>query len=192
MDIRKDMEDLLKILVEQSFKYSDAEPFKLASGKTSNYYINCKSTTLDSRAMCLIGRVFYHKIKDLGVKAVGGVPLGADPIVAATAFVSAQDGNPLQAFIVRKEQKQYGLMKTIEGNVDEGDKVVIIDDVITTGGSTLEAIDKSRAFGLDVVKAIVLVDRQEGGRENIEKKGVPLEAIYTRDDLIRCHRKKHP
>jgi len=199
IEIKKARLELLKILVRESFKYSEKPAFKLASGKLSNYYINCKVITYNPRTMLLIGNLFYDRIKALiniqskneahaGVVAVGGLTLGADPIAFATAMISGMKGTPLQAFTIRKAQKEHGMMKLIEGNVKKGDNVVIVDDVVTTGGSTIQAIDSARESGLEVVKALVLVDRQEGGRVSIEKKNVTLDALYTVDDLIRCYK----
>ena len=155
----------------------------------SNYYINCKTTTWDPEAMLLIGHLFYHKVKPFHIRAIGGLTLGADPIAFATAMVSGMQDDAINAFVVRKKAKEHGLMKWIEGNVREGDKVIIVDDVVTTGQSTIDAIDRARESHLHVMKAIALVDRQEGGRENIEKKGILFESIYTRDDLMQLYKK---
>jgi len=180
---------LLEILFVKSFKYNEKPVFKLVSGIMSNYYINCKATTLDPEAMLLIGHLFYARVKALHIHALGGLTLGADPIAFATAMVSGMQDNAINAFVVRKKAKEHGLMKWIEGNVHEGDKVVIVDDVVTTGQSTIEAIDRAAESHLSVMKAIALVDRQEGGRENIERKGVPFESIFTRDDLMELYKK---
>lgn len=156
----------------------------------SNYYINCKATTLDPEAMLLIGHLFYNKIKPLHINAVGGLTLGADPIAFAAAMVSGMQDDAINAFVVRKKAKEHGLMKWIEGNVHDGDRIVIVDDVVTTGKSTIEAIDRTLESHLNVIKAIALVDRQEGGRENIERKGVLFESIFTRDDLMELYKNK--
>lgn len=137
----------------------------------------------------MIGHLFYDKVKALRIHAIGGLTLGADPIAFATAMVSGMQDDAINAFVVRKKAKEHGLMKWIEGNVHEGDKVVIVDDVVTTGQSTLEAIDRAVESHLSVIKAIALVDRKEGGRENIEKKGIPFESIFTRDDLMELYKK---
>lgn len=189
MNLIKAKKRLLEILLQKSFKYSEEPIFKLVSGRMSNYYINCKTTTLDPEAMLLIGHLFYNKVKPLHIHAVGGLTLGADPIAFATSMVSGMQDDAIRAFVVRKKAKEHGLMKWIEGNVQEGDTVVIVDDVVTTGQSTIEAFDRARESGLDVVKAIALVDRQEGGRENIERKKIPFESIFTRDDLMEHYKK---
>jgi orotate phosphoribosyltransferase len=188
MDPVKAKKRLLEILLKKSFEYSEEPVFKLVSGKMSNYYINCKTTTLDSEAMNLIGRIFYDKIKTLHINAIGGLTQGADPIAFACAMISGMEGKPLNAFVVRRKAKEHGLKKDIEGDIHEGDKVVIVDDVVTTGQSTVEAIEKARKGKLDIVKAIALIDRQEGGRENIERLGIPFESIFTKDDLINSYK----
>ncbi|MDQ1271833.1 MAG: Orotate phosphoribosyltransferase [Planctomycetota bacterium] len=189
MNLIKAERRLLEILLQKSFKYSEVPIFKLVSGRMSNYYINCKTTTLDPEAMLLIGHLFYNKIKPLHIHAIGGLTLGADPIAFATAMVSGMQDDAVNAFVVRKKAKEHGLMKWIEGNVREGDKVVIVDDVVTTGQSTIEAVDRAMESGLNVIKAIALVDRQEGGRENIERKNIPFESVFTKDDLMNLHKK---
>src|SRR3989338_2526551 len=189
MNLIKAEKHLLEIILNKSFKYSEKPVFKLVSGRMSNYYINCKTTTLDPEAMLLIGHIFYNRVKPLRVNAIGGLTLGADPIAFATAIVSEMQDDAINAFVVRKKAKEHGMMKWIEGNVKDGDKVVIVDDVVTTGQSTIEAVDRARESNLNVIKAIALVDRQEGGRENIEKRGVLFESIFTKDDLMNLYKK---
>ncbi|MCC6325237.1 MAG: orotate phosphoribosyltransferase [Candidatus Brocadia sp.] len=189
MNLMKAEKRLLEILLQKSFKYSEEPVFKLVSGRMSNYYINCKTTTLDPEAMLLIGHLFYQKVKPFHIHAIGGLTLGADPIAFATAMVSGMQDDAINAFVVRKKAKEHGLMKWIEGNVREGDRVVIVDDVVTTGQSTIDAIDRARESNLHVMKAIALVDRQEGGRENIERKEIPFEAVFTREDLMSLYKR---
>jgi len=189
VDITKAKNRLLEMLLEKSFQYNKDPVFKLVSGKMSNYYVNCKMTTLNAEATLLIGRIFYEKVRLLGITAIGGLTQGADPIAVATAMTSGMEGKGINAFVVRKVAKEHGLKKLIEGDVHPGDKVVVVDDVITTGQSTIDAIDRARNEGLQVVKAVVLVDRQEGGRENIEKKGLQVEAIFTINDLMEKYKK---
>ena len=183
-------EQLIKILVERSVKLADTPEFKLASGKTSRVYIDCKKTTCNARGKVLIGNLIFDRISNLDVNAIGGLTLGADPIANAVSYASEIKGLPVNTFIVRKEAKKHGLRKTIEGDVNAGDKVIIVDDVITTGASTIQAIKKAKTFGLQIVKVIVLVDRQEGGKENIEKTGIPCESIMTKSELIAAYNKK--
>lgn len=190
MDINKAKNRLLDMLLEKSFQYNKDPVFKLVSGKMSNYYVNCKMTTLNAGATLLIGRIFYEKVKPLGITAIGGLTQGADPIAVATAMTSGMEGKGINAFVVRKVAKEHGLKKLIEGDVHPGDRVVIVDDVITTGQSTIDAIERARNEGLQVVKAVVLVDRQEGGRENIEKVGVQVESVFTISDLMEKYKNK--
>jgi orotate phosphoribosyltransferase len=150
----------------------------------SNYYFNCKAVTLYPEGMYLIGNLIFDMIKDLDVKGIGGLTLGADPIAYAVAYTSYLKEMPIEAFIVRKTPKSHGTMQWIEGNIKKGDKVVILDDVITTGKSTIEAITRSREAGLEIVKVIALIDRQEGGREAVEASGYELISIITNDEVM--------
>ena len=133
-------ERLGKIILERSFKYSDDPPFTLASGRRSNFYFNCKPTTLDPEGMNLIGEVVFEMLKDAPVTAAGGLTLGADPIANALAVISFQRGKPIKSFIVRKDIKDHGTKSAIEGNVVAGERVVILDDVITTGSTLASAV----------------------------------------------------
>ncbi|MDA8239824.1 MAG: orotate phosphoribosyltransferase [Nitrospiraceae bacterium] len=181
-------ERLIKLLIDKAFKYSEEPVFKLVSGRMSNYYFNCKAVTLHPEGMHLIGNLIYDMIRDSGARGIGGLTLGADPIADAVAYTSYLKGNPVEAFVVRKSAKSHGTMQWIEGNVQKGDRVVIVDDVITTGKSTIEAINKSKEAGLDIVKVIALVDRQEGGRENIETLGFNVEPVVTREEVMKVYR----
>jgi orotate phosphoribosyltransferase len=191
---------LIRLIYENAFKYSEEPIFKLISGRMSNYYFNCKTVTFHPEGMYLIGNIIFDMIKDLNVKGIGGLTLGADPISDAVAYTSFLKGRPIEAFVVRKSAKSHGTMQWIEGNVKAGDRVVIVDDVITTGKSTIEAITRAKEAGLDIVKVIALVDRQEGGYENIMeqlksasggKVGYKLvEAIVTRDDVMALYKSK--
>jgi orotate phosphoribosyltransferase len=177
-------EELIELLCRKSFQYSDKPVFKLVSGRMSSFYVNCKPTTLNPRGMYLIGHLVFYAARDANAAGIGGLTFGADPIAVATAFVSELKSHPLKAFSIRKNQKDHGIIKWIEGDLKPGDSVVIIDDVATTGGSTVKAIERSKAEGLDVVKAIVLVDRQEGGLDNIRKHVDDVVAIVSRDELL--------
>lgn len=185
---------LTRLIYEKAFKYSEKPVFKLVSGRMSNYYFNCKTVTLNPEGMYLIGNIIFEMIKDLDVKGIGGLTLGADPIADAVAYTSYLKGKPIEAFVVRKTAKSHGTMQWIEGNVEAGDMVVIVDDVITTGKSTIEAITRAREAGLEIVKVIALVDRQEGGYENImeQLKDIKVnyklvEAVLTRDDVMKFY-----
>ncbi len=175
------------ILYTQSFIYRDDPPFTLVSGATSPYYFDCKATTLDPGGVALVGEALYdlleETIVDQSVQALGGLTLGADPISVSTAIAAWHRGKELSPLVVRKEAKKHGTARWIEGRLDGVKKVIAVDDVITTGGSTVTAIERLREGGLEVVAAAVLVDRQEGGRESIEKTGVPVLSLFKREEF---------
>lgn len=191
MTIEKMKERLGEIILERSFKYSDNPPFTLASGRKSNYYFNCKPTTLDPEGMNLIGAIIFDMLKDTDVTAAGGLTLGADPIANALSVISFQKGKPIKSFIVRKDVKDHGTKSAIEGNVSSGEKIVIIDDVITTGGSTITAIEQARKAGLDIRMVITLIDREEGGKENILQHVEHIKSILTRTEVMELRERKH-
>lgn len=173
---------LQQILLELSFKLGT---FTLASGKTSDYYVDCRTTTLDPEGADLSARLLFARVRELQTKvdAVGGLTLGADPITAALLVISWQEKAPLRGFIVRKEAKAHGRGKRIEGNLRAGDRVVILEDVVTTGGSALQAIEAAEAEGAKVVEVMALVDREDGGRQALAAKGYPLFALFTATEL---------
>lgn len=181
---------LAEIILERSFKYRDDPPFTLASGKTSNYYFNCKPTTLDPEGMYLIGNIIFEMLSDSDVDAAGGLTLGADPIANALSLISYEKGKPIKSFVVRKDIKGHGTKSAIEGDIHPGEKVVIIDDVITTGGSTITAIEIAKDAGLVINRVIALIDREEGGRENIEKHIKRVDAILTRSEIMDIFKKR--
>lgn len=175
--------ELLNLLYHKAYKYSEKPSFKLASGKLSHFYIDCKAVSMTPRGLQLIGKVIYDRIISLNVQGVGGLTMGADPIAAAIAFTSSSGTYPLNYFSIRKVPKGHGLNRFIVGPVSQGDRVIIVDDVVTTGGSTIKAIKVAKDFGLYVVKVIVVVDRQEGGMKAIENESVETEALITINDL---------
>jgi orotate phosphoribosyltransferase len=177
-------EELIQLLCEKSFKYTPEPSFKLVSGRLSSYYVNCKPTTLSPRGMYLVGHLMFEAIKDLHPQGVGGLTFGADPIAMATAFASELQGMPIQAFSIRKTKKDHGIAQWVEGDLPSGARVVVIDDVATTGGSTIKAVERARENGLEVVRVVVLVDRQEGGLDNIRKHVPDVRALITRDELM--------
>ena len=177
-------EKLLNMLKEKAFFQNKEPVFTLSSGKQSPYYIDCKNVTYNASAMELVGTLFYQAVCKLPICAIGGLTLGADPIAYATAFLSNRMDKPLNAFVVRKESKTHGIKKWIEGGVKAGDRVAIVEDVLTTGKSTIKAIKRSQSDGLHVIKVIALVDREEGGKENIEKEGLEVESIFTLRDFL--------
>jgi orotate phosphoribosyltransferase len=174
---------LLNLLRDKSFQYRPEAPFKLVSGRESPFYIDCRPTTHNARGLALIGEICFDLIRDLQVDAIGGLTMGADPIAHAVALTSYLQGKPINAFSVRKQPKEHGTGKRVEGDARPGDRVVIVEDVITTGKSTLQAIAAAREFGLEVVKVLILVDRQEGGREAVAKVVPQVEAVFTMAEL---------
>lgn len=180
----------MELIIEKAFKYSEEPVFKLVSGRMSNYYFNCKAVTLHPEGMYLVGNLIFDLIEVLDVRGIGGLTLGADPIAYAVAYTSYLKGKPIEAFVVRKNAKPHGTMQWIEGNIKSGDKVVIVDDVITTGKSTIEAITKSKEAGLKIVRVIALIDRQEGGREAIESMGYKLDSIVTREEVMEKYKQR--
>ena len=180
-------ENLKTMLLEKSVRTGD---FTLASGKKSDLYVDCRVTALDNKGAHWIGDAGWELVlgeieaKGLEVDAIGGMTMGADPISLVVGMASANHEKALQVFTVRKEPKGHGRGKQIEGNFREGDKVVVVDDVITTGGSTLKAIEAIRAAGGEVAFCLVLVDREEGGRAAIEADGVPVVSLFTRSELL--------
>jgi orotate phosphoribosyltransferase len=182
-------QELIELLCSKSFQYSEEPVFKLVSGRMSRFYVNCKPTTLSARGAFLAGHLVLAALKNQAIQAVGGLTFGADPIAVATAFASALQGPPIDAFSIRKTQKDHGIVKWVEGDVRPGQRVVIIDDVATTGGSTIKAIERARSEGLEVMKAVILVDRQEGGLENIRQHVADVSAIVTRDELLQQYKK---
>ena len=177
--------DLLRILAQKSFRLGE---FKLSSGGTSDYYIDCRSTTLDAKGSRLTGEVFTEEIRQRGWKpaAIGGLTMGADPIVTAVSVVSGE----LSGFLVRKAEKQHGTGQRIEGFREKGARVVILDDVCTTGASTVQAIEAAREFGFEVVGVMCLVEREEAkGRPNVEKAAAPAPfvSIFTAREVRTEH-----
>ena len=180
---------LKELLIEKSVKYSDTPVFKLASGSMSDFYVDCRKVTHNAEGKYLIGNMIFDLIQALPVDAIGGLTLGADPIASAVAYTAFLNKKKINSFVIRKERKEHGLKKLVEGDVQPGDRVVIVDDVITTGGSTIRAIEAAREEGLEVVKAVVLVDREEGGREEIVKYISSVEALFTKTELMEAYRK---
>lgn len=185
--LTRDRDKLIELIKERSFKKRKSPSFPLSSGKKSRYYFNLKNVTLSPDGIALTGKLVYNKIQQLELKpkAIGGPSMGADPIAHATAFTSYLKKNPIQAFAIRKEPKKHGLKLQIEGNVAKGDEVIIVDDVVTTGKSTIDAINIARAHGLNIQGVIVIVDRcEENGKENIEAEGTTVHSILTIKDFL--------
>jgi len=178
-------QELLHLLATKSFRLGD---FKLSSGGRSDYYIDCRTTTLDARGAQLTGQVFLEEIHRRGwnAEAIGGLTMGADPIVVAVAITSGT----LNGFLVRKAEKQHGTGQRIEGFRGKGARVVIVDDVCTTGASTIQAIEAAREFGFEILGVMCLVEREEAhGRADVEKAAAraPFVALFTANDVRKEH-----
>jgi orotate phosphoribosyltransferase len=188
----KAREQLLAMLAEKSFRLGK---FDLSAGGTSDYYIDCRLTTLDAVGALLTGQAVFDEIHARGwhADAIGGLTLGADPIVVATSVISAQQGRPVHGFLVRKGEKAHGMGQRIEGFRLKPARVVIVDDVCTTGASTIQAIEAAREFGFQIAGVLCLVEREEaGGRANVEKAASPAEfvALFTANDVRAQHLKR--
>ena len=178
-------QELLRLLATKSFRLGE---FKLSSGGTSDYYIDCRTTTLDGRGSQLTGKVFLEEIEARGWKpeAIGGLTMGADPIVVAATVTSGK----LNGFLVRKAEKQHGTGQRIEGFRGKGARVVIVDDVCTTGASTVQAIEAAREFGFEIAGVMCLVEREEAaGRPNVEKAAAPAPfvSLFTANAVRKQH-----
>ncbi|MDX1949063.1 MAG: orotate phosphoribosyltransferase [Rickettsiales bacterium] len=175
-------ERLKQIILEKSLKKGD---FTLASGAKSNYLFDLKTTLLDAEGANLAGSLVLDKIPS-NINAVGGLELGACPIVSAVCVLSFQNNRSLKTFYVRKEKKDRGTNQLIEGcNLNAGEEVIILEDVTTKGGSAMKAVEIVKNLGCKVNKIISIVDRQEGASENLKFEGIELEAIFTRDELLK-------
>ena len=175
---------LVTLLAERSTKRGD---FTLASGKQSKYYIDARLTTMSPEGLSVIGRLGLSTLRQSrwAIDAIGGLTLGADPISYAISYASAESDQPLRAFTVRKEAKAHGTGRLIEGPFREGDHVAVIEDVITTGGSALRAIEAIRAAHGTVEGVLALVDREEGGRQAIESAGVSIISLVSASQIIK-------
>ncbi len=164
-------------------KSLEVRPVTLSSGRTSDYYIDCKRVTLSPEGAYLTAGLMLEMIRP-DVSAVGGLTLGADPIVSSISVLSHLQGRGLAALIVRKEPKKHGTKNYVEGPaLETGAKVAVVEDVVTSGASLIRAIDRIAAAGYQPVQALTILDRQEGGRDAIELRGFTLQALFTRDDL---------
>jgi orotate phosphoribosyltransferase len=178
-------QELLKLLAHKSFRLGE---FQLSSGSASDYYVDCRATTLDARGAQLVGEVFLDEIREQGweANAIGGLTMGADPIVVAVSVTSGT----MHGFLVRKAEKQHGTGQRIEGFREKGARVVIVDDVCTTGSSTVQAIEAAREFGFEVVGVMCLVERQDAhGRPSVEKAVAPANfiSIFTANEVRKEH-----
>jgi orotate phosphoribosyltransferase len=179
-------DDLLRYIARYAYQYRPEKPFVLVSGATSDEYLDCKLALSQPGAMQALGQVFLERLEPR-VTAIGGLTMGSDPIAISTAYASAASERPVRWFTVRKESKSHGQMKLIEGSVAPGEHVAVVDDVVTSGGSTIKAIEACRAGELVIAQVIVLVDRQQaGGMDNVRKAagdGIDVSAIFTREQI---------
>ena len=176
------MARLRQLLLEKAYMKGD---FVLTSGKRSDHYFDCKQVTLDPEGLALASELLVEKLRAAEINAIGGLAIGADPIVAGVVAESWRLGYPVRGFIVRKEPKQHGTSKWIEGSIKRGSQVAVVDDVVTSGGSIIKAINSARVEGLDPVIAYAIVDREEGGAENIEREGsLPFEPLLRYRELF--------
>jgi len=187
-------EQLLALLAEKSFRLGN---FKLSSGGTSDYYIDCRLTTLDARGALLTGQTVLEELaaRRWNADAIGGLTMGADPIVVATSVISAQQGRPIHGFLVRKAEKTHGTGQRIEGFREKPARVVIVDDVCTTGASTIQAIEAAREYGFEIAGVMCLVEREEaGGRTNVEQAAAPAPfvSLFTANDVRAEHIRLNP
>lgn len=171
---------LISLIREQGLELGS---FTLASGKESNYYLDCRRVTLDSVGAYLIAEGMLELLADDWPDAIGGMAIGADPITAAVITMAATRGRSLKGFIVRKEQKKHGKGRDVEGPVAPGQTAVIVEDVVTTGGSSLQAIERVEAFGLQVTDVLAVVDRLEGGAQAFADRGYRLKSLLTIADF---------
>ena len=159
--------------------------FRLASGREASFYLDAKQVVLDAHGAMLVGRAILERLRSLGPlpAAVGGMSIGADPITSAVITMAGVEGLPLKGFMVRKEPKDHGTKKYVEGPVEPGQRVVIVEDVTTTGGSSLLAIDRVQEFGLVVERVVTVIDRLAGAKDAFAVRGIPLESLVTIRDL---------
>ncbi len=174
-------DELRELVAVRAFTYGD---FTLTSGRKSDYYVDGKQVTLDGRGLYLVATFALEHCRDLNVDAIGGLTLGADPICAAVAALSGATEHPITAFIVRKEVKAHGTGRAIEGPaLQPGQRVLIVDDTMTTGGTFLQAAEAVNATGATIVGALCVVDREEGGREALEAAGIALHSLFQRHEF---------
>ncbi len=177
-------ERLAELIKERSLKIADQPVFKLSSGKLSRFYVDLKQITFDPEGSYLVGKLMYELISEFNPDGVGGLTLGADPIAYAVSFVSYMDGRPIKPFVVRKEPKGHGMGRRIEGLLKEGERVAVVEDVVTTAGSSLRAVKACKEAGLEVIGVFTIVDREEGGRENVEAEGLSLYSLFRLSELL--------
>ncbi|MFQ5779855.1 MAG: orotate phosphoribosyltransferase [Nitrospiria bacterium] len=185
------VERLRHIILRQSFQYREEPTFKLSSGASSHFYFDCKKTTLDPVGSSLIGEILYERTKNFPISGAGGLTLGADNLASVLMYTAFRHGKQIPQFIVRKDLKKHGAVKWVEGTLKQGDSVLVLDDVVTTGDSVITAIERVQEDGLKVYGVIVLIDREEfGGIDKIQQviPGKPVDAIITRSEIMDLYR----
>lgn len=176
-----DRDDLKQLIDELAIQRGE---FTLASGAQAKYYIDCRKVTLDSRGASLIGKLIFELLDEGDFpEAAGGMAIGADPITGSVVAYAGSQGRQLSGFIVRKEEKQHGTGKMVEGPISAGQSAVILEDVVTTGGSSIKAIDLAKEAGLEIKTVICIVDRLAGGREKFEDAGYAFKSLFTIEDF---------
>lgn len=175
-----DADALIDLIQKRALKFGE---FTLASGQTSTYYLDGKQVTLNSYGLKLVSEGLLDLLSDIPFDAIGGMAIGADPIIGGVVTVAAAQGRDLNGFMCRKEAKGHGTNRYIEGPVVPGNRVVVIDDVVTTGGSALQAVERAREFGLEVVQAVGIIDRLQGGAQAFADAGIPFRSLLTIEDL---------
>ena len=181
-DFATTRQHLVELIEQRALKRGS---FTLASGRTASFYLDAKQVVLDAQGSMLVGRAILQRLQALGVlpEAIGGMSIGADPITSAAVTMAGVQGLPLKGFMVRKEPKGHGMQRYVEGPVEPGQRVVIVEDVTTTGGSSLLAIDRATEFGLQVERVVTVIDRLAGAAEAFAARGIPLEPLVTIHDL---------
>lgn len=177
--------ELRQMLLDRSMRFGE---FVLSSGATSNYYIDVRKTSLHPTGLKLISRLFYELIEKENASAIGGLTMGADPLVAGVMLHSAETGQPLDGFLVRRSTKDHGTRGQVEGNLAGHKRVVILDDVITSGESALIACEAAESYKAEVVRVIAVVDRSQGASQIFQQRGVPYTALFTVDELLPAER----
>lgn len=182
--------EIMPYLLERAFLYSPEKPFKLASGKESPYYLDCRKITLYGPTYKLIGELFWEALRAFPIEGVAGMSIGADPIVCAILSSAQAEGVNLEGLLIRKEPKKYGTAKQIEGHFYPHMKIALVEDVVTTGGSLMKAIEACERENLEIVKVLSLVDREEGGKARLKEAGYELFSFFTLSEIISAFHQK--
>jgi len=178
---REKLRDMIK---KRCLQVAEEPVFRLSSGRLSRFYVDLKRITFDPEGAYLVGKLMYELVREFNAAAVGGLTLGADPIAYAVSFISYANGAPVKPFVVRKEPKGHGTGRQIEGLLVRGERVAVVEDVVTTASSSLRAVKACRDAGLEVIGVFAVVDREEGGRENLEKEGLALYPLFRLSELL--------